>query len=194
MPFPDYSHEIQAVMAQVESDRVERLAEAILEAYRQGRAVFVIGNGGSGANASHLAQDLAFGTISDLEGQKRLRVSSLTDNTPWILALGNDLGYDRVFVEQLKNLDAPGDLLIAISGSGASANILRAVEYGNQRGLKTFGVTGFDGGRLIELAGDCLHVPCDDMGMVESVHAVVFHYLMQTLRERFADEDGDAVT
>ena len=114
------------------------------------------------------------------------RVLSLTDNTPYILAWGNDEGFDRVFVEQLKNLARPGDLLIAISGSGNSPNVLRAVEWANQHGLTTFGCTGFSGGKLRKLAQKNLHVPLDDMGIVESIHLTAFHWVVDNLHARIS--------
>src|SRR3954470_3222651 len=128
--------------------QIEALAGLIEEAYHAGRFVFICGNGGSGANASHLCEDLAKCTLRDFENQRRLKVLSLTDNTPAILAWGNDEGYDRIFAEQLKNLASPGDLLLAISGSGNSPNILKAVEWANREGLTTVGITGFGGGKL----------------------------------------------
>ena len=123
-------------------------ARSIEDAYHAGRFVFIIGNGGSGANASHLCEDLAKCTLRDFENQKRLKVLSLTDNTAGIMAWGNDEGYDRIFIEQLKNLASPGDVLLAISGSGNSPNILRAVEWANANGMTTVGITGFGGGKL----------------------------------------------
>ena len=179
-----------SVLESVDVTEVERLADAVFDAYRSRHCVYVIGNGGSAANASHLCEDLGKGTLTDFDNQTRLRILSLTDNVPYLLAWGNDAGFERVFVEQLKNLAAPGDLLVAISGSGNSPNILRAVEYANGVGMKTFGVTGYDGGELYELAQDCLWVRCDNMGMVEAVHDVVFHYLTERLKERFRDSSG----
>src|SRR5207245_9014145 len=130
---------------------------------QEGKFVFVIGNGGSGSNASHLCEDLGKCTLRredfDNDRKKRLKILSLTDNTPYILAWANDEGFDRVFIEQLKNLGSPGDLLVAISGSGNSPNILRAVDWANRNGLKTIGCTGFDGGTHKTLATDVLHVP-----------------------------------
>ena len=114
----------------------------------------------------------------DDDSKKRLKVLSLTDNTPYILAWGNDEGFDRVFVEQLKNIASAGDLLVAISGSGNSPNILRAVDWCNAHGVDTFGCTGFDGGKLKSLARHNLHVPLDDMGIVETVHLAAFHWVV----------------
>ena len=183
-----YQDAMSALMAALDAAQVQALADAIAGAYRDRQLVFIIGNGGSGASASHLCEDLGKGTISDMVGQERLRAISLTDNTPYILAWANDEGYERVFVEQLRNLAEPGALLIAISGSGNSPNVLRAVEYANEAGMRTFGVCGYDGGALLRAAQQSLHVPSDDMGMVEAVHSIVFHYLVDVLRERFAAE------
>ena len=171
---------------QVDPDEVQALVDALVDAYCSDRFVFVIGNGGSAANASHLCEDLGKGTLSDFEGQKRLKIMSLTDNVPYIMAWANDEGYERVFVEQLKNFAEPGALLIAISGSGNSPNVLRAVEYANSHGMRTFALTGYDGGRLKQIAHDSLHVRSDNMGAVETVHAVVIHYLMDGLVSEFA--------
>jgi len=186
MDFKQYVEVLDAVIETLDLDAIERLAGAIEDAYRSGRFVYIIGNGGSGANASHLCEDLGKGTLTDFDRQKRLKVISLTDNAAYLLAWGNDTNFDRVFVEQLKNIASPGDLLIAISGSGNSPNVLRAVEYANKAGLKTYAVTGYDGGRLLELAQDALHVKSFNMGIVEAVHGVVFHFLTDILKTRFA--------
>ncbi|MBI3922570.1 MAG: SIS domain-containing protein [Armatimonadetes bacterium] len=170
----------------VDLSEVDDLVEAFVEVYTADQFVFVIGNGGSGANASHFCEDLGKSTLVDFEDQKRLRILSLTDNTPCILAWANDTSYEHIFVEQLKNLASPGDWLVAISGSGNSPNILRAVEYANTHSMETFGVTGFDGGKLRQISHRCFHVPCDDMGVCETVHTIFFHYLVDKLRERFA--------
>ena len=179
-------------LQRIDPAEVRALADAIHECYEAGRLVFVIGNGGSGSNASHFCEDLGKGTLRredfDNDQKKRLRVLSLTDNTPYILAWGNDEGFERVFVEQLKNLARPGDLLVAISGSGNSPNVLRAVEWANRNGLLTFGCTGFGGGRLRGLARRGLHVPLEDMGIVESIHLTAFHWVVDDLHRRISLE------
>ncbi len=180
-------------LLRIDPDEVKALADAVYECYQGGRFVFLIGNGGSGSNCSHFCEDLGKGTLRRedfLTDRKRLRTLSLTDNTPYILAWGNDEGFDRVFVEQLKNLASPGDLLIAISGSGNSPNILRAVEWASAHGLKTFGCTGFSGGKLQALAHQNLHVPLDDMGIVESIHLTAFHWVVDDLHRRIGMENG----
>ena len=180
-------------LRKIDPVQVQSLADAIFACYEQRRTVFVIGNGGSGSNASHLCEDLGKGTIrrEDFHNdqKRRLRILSLTDNTPYILAWGNDEGFDRVFVEQLKNLADPGDLLIAISGSGNSPNILRAVEWANKNNVTTFGCTGFSGGKLQTLAQHNFHVPLDDMGIVESIHLTAFHWIVDNLHARIGLRD-----
>ena len=177
-------------LLRIEPAEIKRLADLMYDCYEHGRFIFVIGNGGSGSNASHFCEDIGKGTLRredfDNDNKKRLRILSLTDNTPYILAWGNDEGFDRVFVEQLKNLASPGDLLIAISGSGNSPNILRAVEWANRHGLTTFGCTGFTGGKLRTLAQQGLHVPLDDMGIVESIHLTAFHWVVDDLHRRIS--------
>ena len=174
-----------AEIRRLDRAEVEAVSDLIHGAYRDGRFVFIIGNGGSGANASHLSEDLAKATLHDFEGQKRLKVLSLTDNTAGIMAWGNDEGYDRIFVEQLKNLASPGDVLLAISGSGNSPNILKAVEWAQAHGMAVAGFTGFSGGRLKGLARPNVHVGVDDMGMVESIHQVAYHWIIDDLHRRF---------
>ncbi|MFM7161822.1 MAG: SIS domain-containing protein [Planctomycetaceae bacterium] len=179
-----YLQRVQQEIDKLDHGEIEALADAIYKRYLSGRFVYIIGNGGSAANASHLCEDLGKSTVLDFETQKRLKVLSLTDNTPYILAWGNDTSYDRVFVEQLKNFGEPGDLLIAISGSGNSPNVLRAVEWANSHGIETFGITGFSGGQLRGLANKGVHCPLDDMGMVESLHLIAFHYVLDDVHGR----------
>jgi D-sedoheptulose 7-phosphate isomerase len=175
-------------LGRLDPKQVQALSDAVFQRYQEGRMVFVIGNGGSGSNASHLCEDLGKGSIKredfDNDKKKRLKIISLTDNTPYILAWGNDEGFDRVFVEQLKNLASAGDLLIAISGSGNSPNILRAVDWANRNGLTTFGCTGFTGGKLQTLAHHNFHVPLDDMGIVETLHLAAFHWVVDDMHAR----------
>src|SRR5476649_1888666 len=172
----------------IDPNEIQKLADLIHQRYVAGRFVFIIGNGGSGSNASHLCEDLGKGSLRredfDNDQKRRLRILSLTDNTPYILAWGNDEGFDRVFVEQLKNLANPGDLLIAISGSGNSPNILRAVDWANRNNVVTFGCTGFTGGKLQTLAKHNFHVPLDDMGIVESIHLTAFHWIVDHLHAK----------
>jgi D-sedoheptulose 7-phosphate isomerase len=175
-------------IAQVDRAALDRWSDLIYEAWQQQRFVFLIGNGGSGLTASHICEDLGKGTLreADLldESKQRLRVLSLTDNAGWIMAIGNDLAYDQIFVQQLMNLASAGDALIAISGSGNSPNVLKAVDWANRHGVKTFGLTGYDGGRLKQIQQDGLHLALDDMGMVESLHLCLHHWVLNDVFAR----------
>lgn len=164
--------------------QTDRFVDVLFDAFERGSTVFLAGNGGSAANASHFGQDLAKGTLASMDAERRFRVVPLTDNIGFITALANDEGYESIFEQQLRNLARPGDLLVAISGSGNSPNVLRAVTYARSIGMKTIGVTGFDGGKLKQLADEGVHIPIDDMGMTEALHGVVFHLAMSQLRDR----------
>ncbi len=185
----DYLTRVCQEIQKLDPSQVENVSELIENAYDEGRFVFIIGNGGSGSNSSHLCEDLAKCTLCDFESQKRLKVLSLTDNTAWIMAVANDLNYDRIFLEQLKNLASPGDLVLAISGSGNSPNIIKAVDWANENGLTTVGFTGFSGGKLKDLAHHNVHAAIDDMGIVESLHQVVFHWIIDDLYRRFSAKE-----
>ncbi len=188
LDLPQYLQRLNAELSRLNQADIRRWADLVYEAWSRGRFVFIIGNGGSGTTASHMAEDLGKSTLrpEDLgdESKQRLKVLSLTDNTGWLLAVGNDCGYDQVFVQQLMNYGSAGDLLIAISGSGNSPNILAAVEWAHRHGLTTFGLTGYGGGKLRSLQQHGLHVDLPDMGMVESIHLCVFHWVLNDVYAR----------
>jgi D-sedoheptulose 7-phosphate isomerase len=167
---------------------IQALSDDLLTTWQTGRFVFVCGNGGAGSTAGHFAEDLLKSTLDPkdyLNNQaKRLKVMSLSENTSAILAWANDEGFERVFVEQLKNFASPGDILIAMSGSGNSKNVLNAVEWANQHQLTTWGLTGYDGGELQTLASRNLHIPVTDMGITQSMHLMVFHWILDDLHSR----------
>ncbi|MFP6752528.1 MAG: SIS domain-containing protein [Pirellulaceae bacterium] len=183
-----YVERLQQEVGRVQDEDLCRWSDLLFAAWENGQSVFIIGNGGSATTASHMAEDLGKSTLveSDLydESARRLKVLSLTDNVGWISAVANDLDYDQVFVQQLMNYGVAGDLLIAISGSGNSANVINAVDWGNRHQLTTFGLTGYDGGTLKQLQQDGLHVELDDMGMVESIHLCLFHWVLNDLFAR----------
>ena len=172
---------LEAQRAVSEKD-VSRLVELLGVAREGKKQIFLCGNGGSAATASHLANDLGKGASYDR--QKRFRVLSLTDNISWITALANDIDYAQVFVEQLKNYAEEGDLLIVFSGSGNSPNVLRAVEWGNENGLTTVGITGRPGGSLGKLAHHVIFVESSHLGHIEEGHFLIQHlvgyYFMET--------------
>lgn len=184
----EYFDRLHAELDRVDRDEIQQMADLIYEAWQNEKFVFLFGNGGSGTTATHFCEDLGKSTLheKDLhdESKKRLKVMSLTDNLGWIMAVGNDLAYDQIFVQQLMNFGGAGDLVIAISGSGNSPNVLKAVEWANRHGLKTFGLTGFNGGKLKQMAQAGIHVPLTDMGMVESIHLCLFHWVLNDVFAR----------
>ncbi|MCX7009932.1 MAG: SIS domain-containing protein [Kiritimatiellaeota bacterium] len=184
MNYADYLDYADKALRSVKSQEVQGAIDLLWRVYRDGRTVFVIGNGGSAATASHLAQDLAKGTRRTLAQKKRVRALALTDSVPFLTAYGNDDGYEFVFEQQLRNHARRGDVLIAISGSGNSPNILCSVKWAKQNGLTTLGITGFDGGKLRRMVQHKLHVPLNDMCTAESVHSVLLHYIVLALVER----------
>ncbi|MBL9122210.1 MAG: SIS domain-containing protein [Planctomycetaceae bacterium] len=194
----EYVERLKTELDRIDQAEMQQWADLIYEAWENEKFVYIFGNGGSGTTATHMSEDLGKSTLheKDLkdETKKRLKIMSLTDNLGWILALGNDVGYDQIFVQQLMNYGSEGDLCIAISGSGNSPNVLRAVEWANRHGLKTFGLTGFSGGKLRGLAQAGLHVPLDDMGMVESIHLALFHWILNDVFARINHEGRYAQT
>jgi len=186
MNYEAYLDYIDRAQRAVKAEEVSTAIDLLWRAYQRRRTVFVIGNGGSAATASHLAQDLWKGTRRTLTQKRRYRVLSLTDSVPCLTALANDDGYEMVFEQQLRTYARAGDLLVAISGSGNSANVLRAVKWANRSGLTTLALTGFDGGMLRRAAHHCLHVPLNDMCTAESIHSVLLHYVVLELQQRIA--------
>jgi D-sedoheptulose 7-phosphate isomerase len=167
-------------------DRIEAMGEALFSAYRHGKQVFVLGNGGSAATASHMACDLGKNTIAP--NVQRFRIISLTDNMPLVSALANDLGYDRVFAEQLTNLIRPGDVLIVLSGGGNSSNVLEAMRYARKRSATILALLGSDGGEAIRLADEFILVPSSDYGLVEDMHLILNHVLTSYFKARLSEE------
>ena len=179
-----YINSLRDTLAAVSVSDLRGVEDALFEAWFHGRTIFIVGNGGSAATASHWANDLNKGTIT--AGQHRFRAIALTDNVPLLTAWGNDAAYDRIFVEQLANFLQPHDVLVAISGSGNSPNVLAAVRWARDAGAVTLGLTGRDGGRLRALVDCGVVVPADAMEQIEDVHLVLSHALCTTLRERIA--------
>jgi len=156
-------------------DRVEEAIRLLARARADGRTIFVCGNGGSASTASHFVCDMVKGASYGRE--VRFRILALTDSLPTITAYANDVGYGQVFVEQLRNFARPDDVLIALSGSGNSPNVLRAVEYANSIGCYTVGLSGRDGGQLAPLVRLSIHVPEPHMGRIEDAHLHVCHMI-----------------
>ena len=181
----EYIDELKEVLDNFPHGQFGQFADAFLEAYDDEKQIFVMGNGGSASTASHLACDINKGVCSGLE--KRFKVICLNDNIPTMLAYANDLSYEDVFLEQLKNYFQPGDVVVGISASGNSENVLKAITYTARNRGKTIGLCGFQGGELAKIVDIPLIVRSDDMQKVEDVHMVVVHMLMQRLEREGKD-------
>ncbi|MGC3996960.1 MAG: SIS domain-containing protein [Anaeromyxobacter sp.] len=178
--FEAYVAKAQRAMASLDLAEVERLATALRAAWREDRQVFVCGNGGSAANALHLVNDLFFGA-GRANGGKGLRAIALPANQAVTTCLANDVGYDAVFSRQLEVLGRPGDLLVVLSGSGNSPNVVAAIEAARRGGLVSFAVLGFSGGKCLALADHAIHLRLDDMQIAEDVQMLVGHMITQWL-------------
>lgn len=189
---PTYLAGVSALIASLPAEPVEAAAGLLLAVWRRQARVYVCGNGGSAAIASHFAGDLNKGT--NIAGRHRFRALSLVDNTPALLAWSNDAGYEVAMAEQLRNFVEPGDLVIGISGSGNSANVVNALALGRQAGANTLAMCGFDGGRIAQpaLSDVAIHVPSHNMEQVEDVFSVVCHCLLYTLRRLIRQEPASA--
>lgn len=177
-----YLAELKKVLETISLERFEEMVNIILEAYEGEHTIFIMGNGGSGATASHFACDINKGTCLDLK--KRFKVICLNDNVPTMLAYANDISFEDMFVEQLKNFLKSNDLVIGISASGNSKNVLKAIKYANKKGARTIGLTGFDGGKLANLAKLSLVIKINDMQKVEDTHLIINHMIMQIVYKK----------
>ena len=180
-----YINEVRRCVDALPAVDVARFVSCLERAYQEDRQVYIIGNGGSAATASHMACDLAKNVYppAPMTDVRRFRVTSLTDNVSLITALANDCGYERIFSEQLRNVLQKDDLLIAISASGNSPNIIHAVELARQRGARTAALLGFDGGRLRQAVDIAVVVDSHDYGHVEDLHMVVNHLVASYMRQ-----------
>lgn len=160
---------------------ISEIIDVLLDARNHGKNVFIMGNGGSSSTASHFVGDLSKGAI--VHGKPRFKAISLTDNVPNVLAWANDESYEDIFTEQLKNLMNPQDIVIGISGSGNSENVIKAINYANEAGCVTIGFSGFDGGKLLKIAQYNIHVDDTYMQRVEDVHLILEHLLTSIIRE-----------
>lgn len=169
----EYRQSLQEALAAVDVDQVQQLRDALYQARASHRNIFTCGNGGSAATASHFSTDLSKG--ASFGKQLRFRVVALTDATPTISAYSNDVSYDVVYEEQLRNLAGPGDVVVAISGSGESENVVRALTVGRELGAVAVALTGRSGGRLGAAADIHINVPEPHMGRIEDVHMAICH-------------------
>lgn len=184
-----YLKNLSGLLAAFDTDAFERIVNSMLDAYHDEKAIFIMGNGGSASTASHFACDVNKGCCLDLD--KKFKVICLNDNIPTMLAYANDLDYASVFMESLKNFFHSGDLVIGISSSGDSENVLRAVRYANEHGGKTVGLTGYSGGKLGQAVDVAYVAASDDMQNIEDVHMIIVHMIMQALHGALHDTMGE---
>ena len=181
----DYTKDIQAylnkemeVIKKLDLEEINQAMQAIQLAWERGARIYTMGNGGSASTASHMVCDFNKGA-SETIGKDKFQLVCLSDNTAIMMAIANDISYDAVFSFQLKGILKPDDLIIAISGSGNSKNVIKAVEYAKTIGTKVIGMTGYSGGKLRELSDYPLHVAIDDMQIAEDIHMIFNHMIMK---------------
>jgi D-sedoheptulose 7-phosphate isomerase len=175
--FEEYIKKEIEIIQQLDVVAIERVANLMLDTYHQGKQVFICGNGGSAASASHITGDFIKGASYGLE--KRWRFICLNDNITTMMAISNDISYEDIFVEPLKNFANPGDLFIGISGSGNSTNVVKAMEYAKATGLATVALCGFRGGKIREIADVNIYTPIMDMQITEDLHMMALHMIFQ---------------
>jgi D-sedoheptulose 7-phosphate isomerase len=187
----EYVNNLEQLLKALNLDALDRIVERLRIARTDGAMVFIAGNGGSAATASHWVNDL--GKATKRSGCRPMRVMSLSDNISWLTALANDEGYERVFSGQLENFARPGDVLVVISASGNSPNLVEAVKLARQRGMTTLGLLGFDGGALKNLVDECLWLPTEKgaYGLVESAHSLICHMVTDCLARDSAAADKE---
>ena len=177
--FFNYSEKLKELLSSFDWTVVQELAKDLDICWREGRRVFFCGNGGSAGNAIHLANDFLYGISKEMGNA--LRIHALPANTAVITCLANDEGYDNIFSSQLAVMGNPGDIAIALSGSGNSANILKALEVCQAKQIKSYAILGFSGGKALDLANRSIHIPINDMQISEDLQLIIGHLLMQWL-------------
>jgi D-sedoheptulose 7-phosphate isomerase len=185
--FKNYFNRLKDTLNNLNLDAIEKIVDALLKCREDGRTMFIFGNGGSAANASHIAGDFLKGISYGME--KRFKVLSLVDNIAGTTAITNDLSYDEVFIEQLRTFLVPGDVVIGISGSGNSENVVKALKWAADNGGKTIAMVGYKGGRLADIAEIVVHAPVNDMEITEDVHAIIFHSIKQEINRRIKGDN-----
>jgi D-sedoheptulose 7-phosphate isomerase len=181
-----YLDEVKRTLDLLDRQDLEKFADALMKAYQEGKQIFVFGNGGSGSTASHFCGDFLKGVSYGLE--KRFRFLCLNDNIPALLAIANDISYEDVFIEQLKNHMKKDDLVIGISGSGNSMNVVKALHYAKDNGAATVAMCGYDGGKIIDIADVHIHAPIANMEVTEDVHLVAIHCLKTMMKQRLGNQ------
>ncbi|MCP4977332.1 MAG: SIS domain-containing protein [Maribacter sp.] len=182
-----YIENLKYSLDKLNTDSIDRIVDILWSAYLDDKQIFIMGNGGSASTASHFACDLGKGTI--VEGKKRLRVLSINDNMALVTALSNDINYEEIFKEQLESLVNPGDVVIAITASGDSPNILKAIECAKKNNAITIGLIGFEGSRLKPKVDESIVVNSENYGQIEDIHLVLVHMISQSFKLRLVNKN-----
>lgn len=194
----NYFSGMENVIAKISRDDISKVINILFEAWKNGKKIYTMGNGGSASTATHFAADLAKTSI--VQGKKRFKAIALTDNIPLMSAWINDNGFENLFTGQLENFIEPGDVLAGFSvhggsGSGSaglwSQNLLKAIKFAHDKGAKTIGFSGFDGGMFKKMCDACIVVPIDSTPQVESFHVVLHHLIVFGLKEKIQNEGSN---
>ena len=175
--FHSYIEKLQGVLHSIPKEKVFLLQQLLEKAQKEKKQIFIFGNGGSAGNAIHIANDFIYGASKDIG--KGFKINALPSNTSVLTCLANDEGYEEIFVRQLAVLANPGDIVVALSGSGNSENIVKALKWSKENGNPSVAILGFSGGHALNVADIAIHTPVDDMQISEDVQLVIFHALMQ---------------
>ena len=183
----DYINQVKETLDNLDRSEIDALIEAFYTTYQNGGNIYTFGNGGSGASASHAAGDFLKGASYGLD--QRFKMICLNDNLPSMMAIANDIGWDDIFVEPLKNFLSEKDLVIGISGSGNSKNVVKAIEYANSKNATTVALTGFNGGKIRQIATLPVHAPVMDMEVTEDIHMVIFNIVKKEMMSRLMGDN-----
>ena len=189
----DYFAKLLGLIYIMDQESIEKMIMDLWDSYQKEKLVYIIGNGGSAATATHMAFDITNSTVLDRKNpqERRFKTMSITDNTPWITALGNDISFDDIFIEPLKTFLEKDDSVIAISGSGNSPNLIKAIEYAEGKGAHTMALLGFDGGKLKDIVDHYVIVPVRHYGFVEGIHSELHHLIVESLKQlKLAEHEG----
>jgi D-sedoheptulose 7-phosphate isomerase len=184
----EYAAYLSKLLKELDFQAIEKVIDIFLQAREKGKTIFFVGNGGSAATSSHITEDLAMGTF--IPSKTSFRVLSLADNTAYMTALGNDEGYENIFVGQLKNLFHPGDVVVGVSASGNSPNVIKALEYANDHKGISVAFVGFDGGKMKGICQHNIHINTlkGEYGPVEDMHLILGHLICTYLKYKIMNE------
>ncbi len=186
----DYFKKLNKIFKNIDIETIEEAKKILFQAWKRDKKIFVMGNGGSASTSTHMAADIGKGTLSREydDTMKRFKIMSLTDNMASVMAFSNDYGYEHVFVQQLKNLVSEGDVVIGISASGNSPNVIEALDFANEKNAITIGLLGFDGGKIKDMVDVAIHIKDNHYGRVEDIHLIINHLFVDMLEHEMKKE------